>query len=173
MLKLLPLLTSLLNTQPLLITTDELQIRFTPRTPDQMASFYEARGFPGEMRELLKQQCFITVGIRNTSQKKIWLDLANWRFSVNGRELKRAHRDEWKSRWQSMNIPLSKQSTFRWTLLPESLDYLPGEYEGGNIILPFSAQPIQLEARFLTGDRKQGKPIIIKTNRLFCAKDKK
>jgi len=70
-----------------------------------------------------------------------------------------------------MNIPLSKQSTFRWTLIPETLDYLPYEREGGNIILPFTKDAITLKAAFATGENKQGKTITISTDKLFCAQD--
>ncbi len=174
MLTLLPLLTVITNLQlatPVIIKTAELELEFTARSPNQMASFYEARGFPKTMLSILKQQCFITVGITNTSNQKIWLDLSNWTFSSAGKTLKREHRDYWKNRWQQMNIPLSKQSTFRWTLIPEALDYLPGEREGGNIILPFTKEAITLNAVFATGDNKQGKTITISTDKLFCAQN--
>lgn len=148
-----------------------LTIKFVPRSADQMGSFYEARGFPKPMREVLETQCFITVGIRNLSQQKIWLDLADWKFSVNGQPLKREHRDYWKKRWQAMDVPLPHQSTFRWTLIPETLDYLPGEREGGNLVLPYTKEKITLDARFKTGDDKQGEVIHIHYDQLYCAKD--
>ncbi len=170
-LQLLVVITSIQVAQPVALKTAELEITFTPRTPNQMASFYEARGFPAEMRNILKQQCFITVGILNNSQTKIWLDLSRWQFSAGGKVLKREHRDSWKQRWQAMNIPLSKQSTFRWTLIPETLDYLPGEHEGGNIVLPFTDKAITLKAEFATGENKQGKTITISTDKLYCAED--
>jgi len=157
--------------QPVIVRTTDLEIDFTPRTPNQMASFYEARGFPKAMRDVLKQQCFITVGITNTSNTKIWLDGSNWRFSAAGKPLKREHRDYWKNRWQNMGMPLSKQSTFRWTLIPETLDYLPGEHEGGNIVLPFTDKAISITATFSTGKNKLGKKITINTDKLFCAED--
>jgi hypothetical protein len=163
--------TSLLTVQPVIITTKDMEIDFTPRTPGQMDSFYEARGFPDEMRNILRKQCFITVGIRNTSNKKIWLDLSSWAFSSEGNVIKREHRSYWKTLWQEMNIPLNKQSTFRWTLIPESLDYLPGEREGGNILLPYTDKPVLLTATFDTGENRQGEKIIITTDQLFCAKD--
>lgn len=157
--------------QPVTIKSTELEVVFTSRTPNQMGSFYEARGFPKEMRDILKQQCFITVGISNTSDKKIWLDLSRWKFTVDGKPLKRENRDYWKKRWQKMGMPLNKQSTFRWTLIPEILDYLPNEREGGNLVLPFTNKPISLSATFFTGEKKQGKTITINTDKLFCAED--
>jgi len=174
MLNIIPLLLVIANmqvVQPIILKTAELEIGFVPRTPNQMASFYEARGFPKAMRDILRQQCFITVGIQNNSDTKIWLDLSSWQFSAGGKPLKREHRDYWKKRWQNMAVPLSKQSTFRWTLIPETLDYLPGEHEGGNLVLPFTDKSITLTATFATGENKQGKTITITTDKLFCAED--
>ncbi len=169
---LLLLIASLQTAQAVSVETPELEIKFKSRTPNQMSSFYEARGFPKAMRDILKQQCFITVGILNKSQTKIWLDLSNWQFSADGKPLKRQHRDYWKKRWQDMGMPLNKQSTFRWTLIPETLDYLPGEHEGGNIVLPFTDKAISLTATFATGENKQGKTLTINADKLSCAVDK-
>lgn len=174
MLNILPILVIVSNmqaVQPVFINTAEMTLELTPRSPDQMGSFYEARGFPKPMLDVLKQQCYISVRIANISKQKIWLDLSNWKFSSAGKPIIREHRDYWKQRWQAMEIPLNKQSTFRWTLLPETLDYLPGEHEGGNIILPFTSEPVSLSATFATGDSKQGKTITLTTDKLFCAED--
>lgn len=173
MLNIIPLLIviSSMQVQPVIIKTPEMELAFVPRSPNQMSSFYEARGFPKMMLETLKGECFITVGIQNNSDTKIWLDLSNWEFSSAGKTLTRESRDYWKQRWQTLNAPLNKQSTFRWTLIPETLDYLPGEHEGGNIILPFSKDYITLKATFATGENKQGKTITITTDKLFCAED--
>jgi len=174
MLKIITLMlvvTNIQAAQPVIVKTPEMEVDFTPRTANQMGSFYEARGFPKAMRDVLKQQCFITVGIQNTSNEKIWLDMSNWRFTAGGKPIKRKHRDYWKQRWQNMGVPLSKQSTFRWTLIPETLDYLPAEREGGNILLPFSDKPISITATFATGENKQGEKIVITTDKLLCAED--
>ena len=174
MLSFIPILVVIANmqvVQPVMVQTPELEIELTPRTPNQMGSFYEARGFPKSMLNILRKQCYITVGITNNSNRKIWLDLSNWQFSSAGKTIKREHRNYWKQRWVDMNIPLNKQSTFRWTLIPETLDYLPGEHEGGNIVLPFTKDPITLKAIFHTGENKQGKKITITTDKLFCAED--
>jgi len=174
MLNIIPVLVVVANmqaVQPVIIKTPDILVELTPRSPDQMGSFYEARGFPKPMLDVIKKQCYITIGITNLSKQKIWLNMADWKFSVNGKNIKREHRDYWKKRWQEMGIPLSKQSTFRWTLVPEMLDYLPGEREGGNILLPFTDGAISVKASFATGENKQGEKITITTNKLFCAED--
>ena len=148
-----------------------LSVEFHPRTPDQMTAFYSARGFPGPMVELLAQQCFITVRIHNTGSDVVWLELANWRFSSAGQPLTRFHRDEWTARWQEMNIPLASQSTFHWTLLPETLDFQPDEREGGNIILPRTRDPLSVQADFATGTDKRGPVLRLKFDNLYCAEN--
>ena len=56
--------------QPITIKTADMELGLLPRSPDQIISFYEARGFPKPMREVLRKQCFITTGISNHSEKK-------------------------------------------------------------------------------------------------------
>lgn len=149
----------------------QLTVGFKSRTPQQIAAFYEARGFSKPMIDRLKQQCFITTRIHNKSSHVIWLDLSQWQFSNASGAIERRDRQYWKDVWKKMQIPLAHQSTFRWTLLPETLDFQPGEREGGNIILPRDDQPIQIQATFPTQADKSGTPIIIKFTSLQCAKD--
>lgn len=169
------LLSLIFITSLLLITrtsaADPVKIKLTSRTPEQMSAFYEARGFPTQMINLLAQQCFITVRVHNTGKDIIWLDLADWRFTAGDKELHRKHRDYWKRKWQTMGVPLAKQSTFRWTLLPEALDYQPDEAEGGNIILPQVTGPITLHAEFASGADKRGPRVKIMLDNLRCAED--
>lgn len=146
-----------------------LVVDLTPRTPQQIAAFYEGRGFSDAMIDVLREQCFITVFIKNKSRDIIWLDLDHWQFSRDDGPLVRRDRHYWKARWQKMGIPLAHQSTFRWTLLPEQLDFLPDEREGGNIVLPRDDQPFTLSARFDTGEQREGEPIEIKLENLRCA----
>lgn len=147
----------------------QIRISFLFRTPEQIAAFYEGRGFSKAMVKKLKQQCFITVGLHNKSLDVVWLDLANWTFKNAKGEFKRFNRAYWKSAWEKMNIPLAHQSTFRWTLLPEALDFRPNEHEGGNIILPFSNKLFTLQAHFKTKTDKSGEAFTIQVNSLQCA----
>ena len=142
-----------------------------PRPPQQIAAFYEARGFSKSMIEELKQQCFITVWIHNKSSDVIWLELPKWRFRHADDAIKRRDRQYWKAIWSKMQIPLAHQSTFRWTLLPERLDFQPDEREGGNIILPRDDRPIQIQATFPTHKDKSGTPITVIFDYVHCAKD--
>lgn len=127
-----------------------LRVGLTVRTPQQMAAFYEARGFSKAMIDEIRQQCFITVYVKNKSSDILWLDLSQWQFSQQGQTVTRLDRAHWKQHWSAMNIPLSHQSIFRWTLLPERLDFHPDEREGGNIILP-RLNNLTIKALFATG----------------------
>jgi len=149
--------------------SDKLIVNLSPRTPQQIAAFYEGRGFSDAMIAVLREQCFITVFIKNKSRDIIWLDLAHWQFKNSEGEITRRDRNYWKARWQEMAIPLAHQSTFRWTLLPEQLDFLPDEREGGNIVLPRDDQPISIQARFDTGQDRGGDPIEISLENIRCA----
>ena len=148
-----------------------VMLEFTPRTPEQMTAFYEARGFHEAMLKPLHQQCFITVRVTNTGDEVVWVDLDTWRFSVDGKPLRRYHRREWLEKWRDMGMRPAHRSTFRWTLMPEKLDYQPGESEGGNIILPRLSGTIRLQATFATGTDGKGPPLHREFDNLYCAED--
>lgn len=156
--------------EPIHYENEVLRLRITARTHEQMAGFYEARGFPPAMIEALRPACFFTVGIQNKGKDILWLDLGNWQFSAQGKAVPRIHRDEWRQRWQAMQIPLASQSTFRWTLLPEALDFRPAEREGGNITLQRVAGAISLDAVFHRGNDPAGLPLPVRIEGLECAR---
>ena len=151
--------------------TKPIEIKFVGRTQDQMASFYEARGFPDEMLKVIGQHCLITTGIRNISDDVVWLEMKNWQFSVNGKPVPIKSRKEWRAFWTEMGIPKNYQTTFHWTQIPDSLDYLPGEKEGGNISFPRTKLPISLKASFATGKDKKGPVYHFEKHNLKCAYD--
>ena len=124
------------------------------------------------MLDVIKQHCLITTSIRNISDDVVWLEMKNWHFSVNGEPVQRKSRDQWKAFWTAMDIPPSKQATFHWTQIPDVLDYLPGEREGGNITLPRTDLPITIKASFATGRDKKGPAFNIEFNDIRCAYDK-
>jgi len=146
----------------------EIRVRVTPRSPQQMAAFYEGRGFSKKMVNALIQPCFFTVGIHNKTSDILWHDLSKWKFANNSGDIKHLDRAYWKDKWKKMQIPLAHQSTFRWTLLPESLDFRSNEHEGGNIILPYSTNKFTLQVAFKTKKDKSGKLIPIKIENIQC-----
>lgn len=148
-----------------------LQVHANPRTPQQIAAFYIGRKFPPEMIELLRQECFVTFVIRNRSAHVIWLDQSRWTFEAGGEALQSLDRTYWKQQWQELDAPLAAQSTFRWTLLPETLDFRPNETEGGNVVLPRTDKPITLTARFAREGTAANDTIEVRFDDLRCAQD--
>ncbi|MDT8404293.1 hypothetical protein [Sulfuriflexus sp.] len=150
---------------------DFLKLTVNPRTAQQMAAFYEGRGFPAEAILLTRTACFFTIGIHNKSRDILWLETANWRFQTASGPLKRVTREEWQQRWQRIGLALPHQSTFRWTLLPAELDFQADEHEGGNITLSRTDKPFSLHASFATGRDKQGPRIDVRIADLRCGED--
>lgn len=142
-----------------------------PRTPEQMAAFYEGRGFPKQAIEATRQYCFITVGMRNISKTMLWLDLGRWRIYNKQGVIARTSRDQWKQKWEQLKVPLANQATFNWTLLPETRDLHPDEPAGGNITLQPTSEPFTIEAVFATGNDRKGKPLVIKMENVRCLKN--
>lgn len=151
--------------------TKQIKMRVFPRTPAQMAAFYEGRGFPAAAIEQTRKYCFITVGMRNTGKSMIWLNLDAWRFYNQQGDIQRAGRNQWKQTWDSLHVPLASQATFNWTLLPDQRDLHPDEPAGGNITLQPTYEPFVVEATFATGEDKNGPPLVIKLENVRCLKN--
>lgn len=147
-----------------------LNVILVPRTPQQMAAFYEGRRFPQAMIDLTRRYCFITVLLENKTDDILWHELERWRFvTADGTPVARRSRGWWQAQWEALEAPLPSRSTFRWTLLPERLDFRPGEREGGNITLAPTAEPLRLIARFATGADRTGEEIVLHLDGLRCA----
>ena len=156
-------------TQPA-FESEHFLLRLSPRTPNQIAAFYTGRGFPQFAIDEVRKVCFITIGLRNKGKDQVWLDLSNWRFTTADGELKRYLRSDWTKRWQELGLEKRFQSTFRWTLMPENLDFHPYEGEGGNIILPRTDKAISVTASIAVGNDK-AKVYDIKIDNVMCAVD--
>lgn len=152
------------------IENEHFKIRLAPNTPNQMAAFYTGRGFPQFAIDEVSKLCFVSVGLYNKSKDIVWLDMSSWRFHTSDGELKRFERSYWKTRWQELGLEKRFQSTFRWTLVPEKLDFRPAEGEGGNIVLPRTDKPITVTASIAVGSNKS-KVYDIKIENLYCAYD--
>jgi hypothetical protein len=140
-------------------------------TPDQMAAFYEARGFPREAIERLRRTCFVMAHVENRGEKVIWLELKNWHFLTAQGEIRRLDRQYWDSVWDDIGLPQASRATFGWTQLPDERDLQPGEPVGGNLILPATDEPFTLRADFLTGKDKRAGMISVRFENLRCATD--
>ena len=153
------------------IENDQLLIVLMPHTAEQMAAFYEARGFPRNAIDLIRQTCFVTVHIENKSRSTIWLEQKNWRTTSNSKPLARLGREYWNGQWNEINLRLASRSTFGWTQLPLVRDLQPDEPVGGNIVFPGSTESFDLEARFYLGKDKRGGMLVTRFENIQCPKD--
>ena len=153
------------------IETDDLLVVLRPRTPEQIAAFYEARGFPQAALDRVSDTCFVTVHIRNRSNSVIWLDLAEWRFSSDGRPLERLDRRWWQAQWDAIGLRQASRSTFGWTLLPEIRDLQPDEPVGGNVVFPGVTRQFDMQLNLPTGRHRDGETITLEFGNIDCPKD--
>lgn len=153
------------------VDNDRLFMLLRLHTPDQMAAFYEARGFiPAAIRRI-RETCFITVHIDNKSGTVLWLETADWRITADGNPVRRLGRNYWNAVWDDIGLPQASRSTFGWTQLPDTRDLQPTEPVGGNFVLPRDGRIFTIEAGFFTGkDKRQGR-IHVKFENLQCAED--
>ncbi|MGD2112359.1 MAG: hypothetical protein PVI50_03155 [Gammaproteobacteria bacterium] len=140
-------------------------------TPDQMAAFYEARGFPRQAIERIRNTCFVMAHIENRSDRTLWLDLNNWRFETASGEIRRLDTAYWDGVWVEIDMPRANRATFGWTQLPEVRDLQPGEPVGGNVVLPRTDESFTLKADFPTGDNRRKGLVHVSFRDLQCATD--
>lgn len=153
------------------VENDDLLFVLIPHTREQMAAFYEARGFPQNAIARISGACFVTAHIKNRSDRVIWLEVAHWTLSHDGEEIQRLGADYWQQQWDETGLPQANRSTFGWTSLPEVRDLQPDEPVGGNIMLPGSTTHFDLEARFYTGKDKRRGMLEVRFENISCPKD--
>jgi hypothetical protein len=150
------------------VENSEFLFVLMPRTPEQMAAFYEARGFPPAAISRIRATCFVTVHIENRSQRTMWMEPDTWKFSSKGSPLERLDSDYWKTQWDEAGLQQAHRSTFGWTQLPEARDLQPDESVGGNIVFPGTTGQFDLEAVFQTGQDRRGELISVRFENVAC-----
>lgn len=151
------------------VENEDFLLVLMPRTPEQMAAFYEARGFPPAAIEKIRATCFVTVHIENHSQQIIWMEPGTWKFSSQGKSLHRLDSHYWKTQWDKIDLQQASRSTFGWTQLPAVRDLQPDEPVGGNIVFPGTTGSFDLEAVFQTGQDKRGRQLQVHFQNVACA----
>lgn len=141
-------------------TVDGLYLKATVRSPVQISAFYEARGFPAQATTLLARHCFITVIVRNRSDRVVWLEPGRWAIrGGEGNTVTPLSPGYWERQWDKIGLSAAKRSTFRWSQLPQSRDLQPHEPVGGNLSIPRIPGDFTLDTAFATGSGGSG-PVI-------------
>ncbi|WP_198265141.1 hypothetical protein [sulfur-oxidizing endosymbiont of Gigantopelta aegis] len=152
---------------------DALYLRFIQLTPLQIGSFYEGREFSKGAVDKLMASCYVTVIIKNRSNDFLWVDIAKWNFTRQGKVIKQQDRQYWDQQWDEINLKQAHRSTFNWTLMPAVRDLYPQESVGGRIPIPMQSEPFTVELNFPTGENKQGKMKTVVMDNVICKQDEK
>lgn len=147
---------------------DDIVFRVVPRQNDNIAAFYEGRGFSKEAIAEINKTCYITFLMRNRSRNVIWLDLDSWRVTSEDKTFKRLTRSYWKQKWQEMGVSLAHQATFGWSLLPDVRNLYPDEPVGGSVTYSFTDAPITVEAHFKLGEDKDKGEKVLRFENVRC-----
>ncbi|MGB5276008.1 MAG: hypothetical protein WBP02_02400 [Gammaproteobacteria bacterium] len=165
----LPRLALMADNNRLTLEDEEVSMQLVVRTPMQLSAFYQGREFNRAAIDEILKTCFITPIIKNKTIDVLWLELDQWRFSVDNQPIQRIKRDYWADRWREVDLPQSHQATFGWTLMPEIRDLRLDESVGGSVVIPMQSRPFTLIAHFRTGATRQGKPKAIVFEGIACS----
>ena len=157
--------------EKMIYTDDDVYLRFIQLTPQQIGSFYEGREFTKAAVDKLTASCYVTVIIKNRSNDFLWVDIAKWEFSQNGRKIIQQDRAYWNKQWDEINLKQAHRSTFNWTLMPAERNLYPQEDVGGRIPIPMQSKPFTVVLNFPTGENKQGKIKTVKMQNVICKLD--
>lgn len=151
---------------------DGVYLKATVRTPVQMTAFYEARGFPARATAILGKYCFVTVIVRNRSDRVVWLEPGRWTIKAeDGHVTAPMTPAAWSKEWNDVVLPAAQRATFQWTQLPKSRDLQPHEPVGGNLAFHGFTGKFALKMQFATGAMRDGRPIRAEFRGLSCGKD--
>jgi hypothetical protein len=150
---------------------DRMLVVLTPRTPAQMSAFYEARGFPPAALERIRHTCFMTLRIENRSRDVLWVDLGQWHFYADGKEIPRLGEHYWQQQWDEIHLRQASRSTFGWTQFPQLRDLQPEEPVGGNLVFPGNTRRINIDAMLQTGAQRTGPVIHLGFGNVACRQD--
>ena len=149
---------------------DRMLVVLVPRTPIQMAAFYEARGFPQSALDRIMQTCFITLHIENKGNEVLWVDLGQWQFTSDGKPVARLDEPYWQQQWDEIKLRQASRSTFGWTQFPPLRDLQPDEPVGGNLVFPGNIDSVTIDAVLHTGADRGGAEIRLGFGNVSCPK---
>lgn len=147
---------------------NEVYMRLVIRSKDQLSAFYVGREFPQNAIDEILKTCFITPLVLNKTFEALWVEPDSWIFTMDNKPIERIKREYWKKPWKDLGLSLAHQSTFGWTLMPETRDLRIDEGVGGSLAIPMQSKPFTLKAHFNTGLNKEGKPRTIEFRDISC-----
>lgn len=106
-------------------------LQFIQLLPDYIRAVYSARGLPHDLVERMAGYCIFGTIIKNESTQPLSYRVADWRYiTADGQEHPIKTKTEWLQEWQDRGV------AFRWSLLPDTQTFAPGDWSQGFTTLP-------------------------------------
>jgi hypothetical protein len=106
-------------------------LQFIQLLPDYIRAIYSARGLPDDVVELMAGYCVFGTIIKNESTEPLSYRVADWRYiTADGRAHPIKTKTEWLKDWRDRGV------AFRWSLLPDTQTFAPGDWSQGFTTLP-------------------------------------
>ncbi|MEA3278717.1 MAG: hypothetical protein U9Q81_26140 [Pseudomonadota bacterium] len=146
-----------------------ISIELVQRLPDQTRAFFLGRGFPGEAADLVGRSCVFQTIFRNDGERPVAYDLDDWAVLFRGSRLPLQTRKTWEKEWQAKGIDQAARIAFRWSLLPTTQGFEPGDYNWGMTSFGLSpGERFDLELVISVG----GERVVGEIPALVCAADR-
>jgi len=130
-----------------------IRIRLVQRLPDQTRAYFLKRGFTLKQAEIIAQSCVFQTIFYNLAAavpgNSLTYNLNDWKViphsesinkldktksAANSNLAKLKVREDWAKTWVSHSIPSAAKIAFKWSLLPTSQVYRPGDHNWGMTI---------------------------------------
>ncbi len=94
--------------------------------PDFIRAIYMSHDFPQAEVDEIAGYCVFGTIIKNTSQKQLDYDVADWHYTDNdGKNYPVKTKSQWLEQWRKAGV------TFSWTLLPDKGTFYQGDWQQG------------------------------------------
>ena len=108
-----------------------VSLQLVQRLPDQTRAFFLGRGFGTEEADRIARSCVFQTIFRNDGKLPVEYDMNDWNAVSQGKRLPIQTREAWDRTWQEQNIQQGPRIAFRWSLLPTTQQFEPGDYNWG------------------------------------------
>ena len=106
--------------------SDGFSIELIQLLPDFVRAIYGNHNFPKNEIEDIAGYCVFGSIIKNTSDKTLKYNVADWRYITNkGEAMPIKTKSQWLEQWRNSGI------TFSWTLLPDAGTFHVGDWQQG------------------------------------------
>lgn len=93
--------------------------------PDFIRAIYGKHDFPKSEIDVIAGYCVFGSVLKNTSNKTMHYDVANWYYTQNGKQHAIKTKTQWLTQWRKAGV------VFSWTLLPDKGEFYEGDWQQG------------------------------------------